>query len=287
MMQTLIDFGHGPVPWYSFAGASETVPSAHLAPANGLPAASYESFIESFNGELNFTAMNARGAWASEPPPSKFTWHDHTQDLIAAIESQHSQPVIGLGHSFGATKMIMAAVQRPDLFSRVVAIEPASTPSRLTDIVYKNSPDWLVRRIFPLIKSSHQRQSVWTSQEAFFNRYRGRGTFKNFTDRALRDYAKYGLQQLPTGDYQLLIQPHWESHIFRNVEFVWKHLRSLNVPTLLLKAEHTYMYTQDHFDKQCARLGANITASTIHGAGHLMTHEIPGQLSRNIRDWLR
>ena len=282
-----VDFGQGPVPWYEFPGTRVGLPDAHFASANGLPAQSYRSLLEQFSDELNLSTMNARGAWAEIPPPEKFSWLDHTADLIAAIETSYQHPIIGIGHSFGGAQMIMAAAQRPELFSRIIAIEPASTPSRWFDLLLQLAPSAVLKRIFPMVTGSHERKAVWQSPQAFFDNYRHHSTFKRFTDSALRDYAEHGLVQRAQGDYQLLIHPHWESHIFSNTRWLWRHVRKLRVPTLLIKAEHTYLYTQASFERECARLGQHIDALTIADSGHLLTHEIPAELHGHILAWMK
>jgi len=286
-MQSFVDIGYGPIHWHVFS-QNESAPTIHLAPANGIVAGSYASFFEQFDNQYHISGMDSRGSWPGQsPPPKRFPWDAHADDLIAAIEKQYSKPIIGMGHSLGGTVLAMAACKRPQLFSKLVMIEPASTPNRLSDLFYRRLPQWLSFSLFDFIKGTHQRRRVWDSREQFFNNYQGHPTFKRFTDRALDDYTKHGLRERADGKFELVFDPHWESLIFRNVEFTWKYIKQLTHPTLLLKAQHTTLYRQDYFDAQCARLNSNVTAATLPDTYHLMTHERPELVSTEICNWLR
>ncbi|NND81998.1 MAG: alpha/beta hydrolase [Gammaproteobacteria bacterium] len=286
MNQTTIEFRHGTAPWYEFPAAQTARLNAHFAPANGIPAASYGEFLHGLKNVIHCTAMDPLSAWTA-PPDRAVSWSEHAQILSTAIHSQYGAPIVGIGHSFGATCTLLAACEQPELFSRLVLIEPASTPNFGSYITVRASPMWVKRKMFPFINGSYHRRRIWASREQFYEYYRGHPTFSRFTDRALRDYAKFGLTERPDGQLELLIHPHWEANIFSNVGFIWSALRRLEVPTLLLKAEHTYLYTQDYFDRQSAKLGSHIEARTVADAGHLMTHEIPKRLSQIIEHWLR
>jgi pimeloyl-ACP methyl ester carboxylesterase len=288
-MQSLIDFGHDPVPWLDIRSQPNDshLPTAHLSPANGIPAASYQSFINQFSGVSHFTAMNCRGAWPNQaPPPAAFKWDNHADDLIAAIESQHQSPVIGMGHSLGGTVTLLAAIKRPELFSKLVIIEPASLPFKFISRVYHLIPQWISFKLFEFIERTHQRQRIWSTRDAFIEKYQNHPTYRLFTETAMRDYAESGLIQRDDGQYELLFKPEWESFNFRRVHYLWDALEKTTHPTLLLRAEHSSLYSQSQFDTRNSRLAQNIMPQIIKGASHLATHETPVQLSEQIISWL-
>ena len=66
-------------------------------------------------------AVEAYGLGKFDPTKSrKYT----SGELIEFIESVADQPIVGLGHSLGADLTLMAAAQRPDLFSQVIIMDP-------------------------------------------------------------------------------------------------------------------------------------------------------------------
>lgn len=288
MKLSTINLKHETAPWLECVNeSSQPRDTIHFSPANGLPAASYASLFEYFDQQYNLTAMDFRGAWPDQAPPHRsFTWQDHADDLIAAIEKKHSQPVIGMGHSLGGTVTLLAAVKKPELFSKIVVIEPATIPSAVLASLYKHIPQWLVFKLAPFIRRTHSRQRIWKSQQEFYDNYRTHPTYRLFTERALRDYAEFGLNQNSSGEFVLTHNPAWESFNFRRVEYLWNTLAKCKLPSLVLRAEHTYMYSQLQFDQRNAKLNANISPQTIVGAHHLVSHEMPDVLANQILRWL-
>jgi len=287
--QSIIDFGLGPVNWLSThnQACSESLPVIHFSPANGIPVASYQSFFDQFSEIANFTGMNCRGAWQhAATPPTKFNYQNHADDLIYAIQSQHQKPVIGMGHSLGGAVTLLAATKQPELFSKLVIIEPASLPIKFLHYIYPLLPLWVVHRFAPFIKRTHQRRTIWPSREAFIDHYKDHPTYRLFTERAMRDYADSGLVKCEDGQFELLFKPEWESHNFRHVFYLWNALHKTAHPTLLLRAEHSGLYSQAQFDQRNKTLQKNITAQMIPNSSHLVTHEKPAIVSQQILAWL-
>ncbi len=263
--------------------ATETI---HFSPANGFPVAAYTEFLDLFADRYKVSGSDNRGAWPDEPEPKRqWNWNDHALDLIAAIEALHTSPVIGMGHSIGGTVTVLAAAMRPDLFSKVIIIDAATVPSKLISHFYHLIPKWLSFKLFNFIRGSHQRRRLWPSPEAFFDNYRSHPTYRNFTERALRDYAQAGLVERSDGQYVLRYNPAWESFNFRRVHYLWDALEALEKDALVLRAENTYLYTQAQFDALNEHVGDNVESGTIAACSHLAPLEQPIRVAQQILSW--
>ena len=286
-MLSEIDFGGGAAPWYQHPTNNAGTPLVHFSAANGFPVASYQQFYNAFEQKLSFCAMDSRGAWPSqELPTNNFSTQDFAQDLISALESQYTEPIIGMGHSHGGLMTTVAAIQRPDLFSKLVLIEAATAPDNIFGRMYRHIPKWLLLKLVPFIRGSHERQRVFSSPAAFYDRYHGHPTFKHFSDQALKDYTTYGLRERTDGQFELAYLPEWESHIFCRVSPIWPYLRKVTIPTLMIRAEKSYMYTSAQFTTYSKTLSSEVTAVTMKGAHHLVTHENPQGIADLIQNWL-
>jgi Predicted hydrolases or acyltransferases (alpha/beta hydrolase superfamily) len=286
-MLSEVDFGAGAVPWYQHPTGKTDAPIVHFSAANGFPVASYQEFYNAFEEKLSFTAMDSRGTWPSkQPPPRNFSTKDFVADLIRGIESQYSEPVIGMGHSHGGLLTTIAALQRPDLFSKLVLIEPATSPDNIVGHSYRYIPRWLLIKLVPFIRGSHERRRLWPSRQAFYDRYHGHPTFKHFSDTALHDYAKHGLRKRADGQFELVYLPEWESHVFCRVLPIWPYLRKMPLPTLLIRAEHSFMYSATQFASYSNNLSSHVTSTTVENTHHLVTHEDPSRIAKVITDWL-
>ena len=275
-----------PFPWFEYKN-EKSLTNIHFSPANGIPAQSYDSFFKQLQNQFNISAMDTRGAWEhSKSPDESLTFENYADDLIAALESQYNEPIIGIGHSLGGAVTILAAIKRPELFSKVVLIDPASTPTVYANFLFQLLPQFLQVKFFPFIKGSLRRRRVWDSREQFFNHYREHRTFERFTDQALLDYAQYGLRKLNNNQYELIFAPEWEAFNFRRVGFLWDSLVKLQTPTLFIRAEYKSLYSQATFIRYNRQLKTNVIAKTLPTTSHLMTHEQTDVVSAAILEWL-
>jgi len=282
-----INFGSGEAPWIDHPSLNHNNTTIHLSPANGLPVASYQSFIEQLNHQYSITGMDCRGAWPQRSKPKRhFGIKGFAKDLIEGLESQHQDPVIGVGHSHGGLVTAAAAIERPDLFSKLIIIEGASSPNFWSDVLYQMTPKELIIQFSSIVRGSHSRRVHWESKEAFYQRYRNHSTFKRFTELDLRAYTEHGLFEREDGLFELVFDPTWESHIFCRIGFMWKFLKQITVPTLIIRAEHSILYSSVQFKENNRTLGKHIESIEIPGTYHLLTHEQPTLVTNSILQWL-
>jgi len=275
------------VPWFNMASTNKDAQTIHFAGANGFPIASYQEFFDCFNKQYQITGMDCRATWLPKmDPPNNFSIDDFADDLINIIEQQHTQPVIGVGHSHGGLMILVAAAKRPELFSKLVIIEPATMPISWLIPITSVMPRWLIYRLVPFIKGSLDRQEYWSSPDEFYQRYHGHPTFKHFTNRSLRDYADHGLRELDDGRFELVFNPKWEAHIFCTLKIFWRYLKKQQPPTLIMRAEHSNLNTQQSFKSHKGAFNRLVSPAVLSDSYHLLTHEKPAETHDLINAWL-
>ena len=95
----------------------------HFTHANGIPAATYQKFLDCFQQDYEVKAIPFIGM--NPQYPITRDWRYLVDEVIADIEQQFpQQQVIGLGHSFGGLVTLMAAYRRPELFSKLIIMDP-------------------------------------------------------------------------------------------------------------------------------------------------------------------
>lgn len=277
------------IPWFELAALNNNnAQTIHFAAANGFPIACYDEFFACFAGQYRITGMDCRATWQPKiTPPKRFSIDDFADDLIHAIKNKHSAPVIGMGHSHGGLMTLVAAAKRPELFSKLVIIEPAAMPMDWLANLTAIAPRWLIYQLFPFIKGSLERQALWPSRDAFYQRYHGHPTFKRFTDRALADYTQHGLRKLDNGQFELVFSPAWEAHIFCTLKLFWNYLSNISLPTLLIRGEHSNLNTQKSFANHHHRLKPQTSPMVIQGAYHMIPQENPIEVHGSIDHWLK
>lgn len=70
-------------------------------------------------------AVDLRGHGRSSAPPSGYSAKDLAADLAALLGQIGAGPVIAVGHSLGGVVVSALAVERPDLVTAVVCVDPA------------------------------------------------------------------------------------------------------------------------------------------------------------------
>ncbi|NNL57510.1 MAG: alpha/beta hydrolase, partial [Pseudomonadales bacterium] len=249
----------------------------------------YLYFIERLLARYSVTTLDNRGAWPGQPAPVKsINWRRHVADFIDFAERQYDAPVHYVGHSLGATVGLMAAVAKPSLFKSLVMIDPGTTPTVGAAMYMRLMPDALRNRV-GLIRSTAARRNTWPDRESFIAYIATRSTYRNFTRRALHDYAFGGLESCSEG-FRLRFAPLWEAHNFKTTAFVWPQLKNVKVPTLLLRGEKSNIFSARRFAGLCEKFNTNprscVEVVQLDSIGHLAPQEGPEQTASVVLDWL-
>ena len=165
-------------------GSGEQV--LHFAHANAYPPGTYRQFLDALGTQYRVLAAEHRPMWDTSDPWESLTgWHVIANDLIRFLDSHGLSGVIGAGHSLGGVATFYAALERPDLFSKLVLIDPVFLPPE-----YVVMADRLEPMDIPLVKGAMRRRNGWESREAMFAHYRPKKVFARFTDQALWDFCQ-------------------------------------------------------------------------------------------------
>ena len=213
----------------------------HIAGANGFPANTYIHLFETLN-EYQCHYLNLV---AHPYTQGNFTWHSIVDEIIQNIEATATQPVIGFGHSMGAVNTYLASLKRPDLFSRLILIEPvifrpfARKAIDLTRIFIKSQHSGR------LAKQALKRKDKFISHAEAHEYFSKKKLFKYFTEKALSEYIEHGLEKNADG-YQLRFDKRVESRIFSTIPTKIES-STHSLPTHILFGQQSNLLTM--FDK--------------------------------------
>ncbi|MDY0132571.1 MAG: alpha/beta hydrolase [Desulforegulaceae bacterium] len=255
----------------------------HFYHANGFPVSVYLPFMERLTNDFRVIGMGQRGQ--DSQTTGSTSWQSSATDLIDFIEKRVKLPIVGVGHSIGAVATMFAAARRPDLFKKIILIDPVMLPYRyiaymafIRIIGQKNA--------FILAKRARGRRNHWESRQDAYDYFKGKALFKNFKEEFLRSYITYGLKESEKGGVELVCPPEAEARVFENYPlYSWFWPRKLKTKTLLLRAEFSdvmFMPEQKRFIKQCK----NSQAIVIKNSGHLIPMEKPDEVVNHIKDFV-
>jgi pimeloyl-ACP methyl ester carboxylesterase len=172
-------------------------------------------------------------------PVSK-DWEKQAEELIDFIRNNASEPVYGVGHSFGGVISYMAACKRPDLFKGLIMLEPpliTGITSKLLKVV-RYTP--LIHKFNPA-RQARTRCTTWpidTDLVAYFSK---KSLFKNMHMQCIEDYVSSAIK-VEDQKYKLNFSHDVEADIFSNVPMnIHRFYGKLTVPGLLVTAQDSHV----------------------------------------------
>lgn len=270
------------IPFFDFGGKGEML---HLAHANGFPPGAYNRLIEELRKNNRVLGMKARPLWPNSDHASFKTWNTAADDLIRFLDKQKLSNIIGVGHSFGANATVMAATKRPELFSKLILIEPVVLPSWMY-LATAFSPKWIVDRYHPVVKKTLERVDSWTSREVAFTQFRSKKVFEKMSDKALWDYVNSVTEKTADEKFVLSYSKWWEAQIYSTITNPWKDLGALDHPFLAFRGETSDTISTEVWDKW-KKLNNKGKFVEMNGAGHLVPVEQPSEVAAVIFEFLK
>ena len=243
----------------------------HFYGANGFPTACYQSLLEGLSQDYAVSTLHNRATWPDQPIPKRVKWTLYADDLINFLETQGQGPVIGVGHSLGATATVFAAIKRPDLFSQLVLIEPAMASPLLAKLL-PIVPFSLKKNIQP-IKYTVDKPELWSSTQAFYDDCRGRNVFKRIDDENLNILAQSSLIAEEQA-FTLAFPKLWEAKNYASAPNLYKQLGQLKVPTTAIRGKPSLYFSQESW-LQWQKVNPQSLFLEDQRFGHLMPLESP------------
>ncbi|MEM9069501.1 MAG: alpha/beta hydrolase [Myxococcota bacterium] len=271
--------GERRAPYLKWNGSGSAI---HFYGANGYPSGVYRRLLDELSNTFAIEALLMRPLWPDPGPTRGVRWSTYGDDLIAFLDGR--PPVIGIGHSMGAAATLFAAASRPDLFSKVVLLEPAAVPSwmaALSPLV----PFALRRRIFQPGKATLRRTNRWPSRAVFREKIRRWGTLKGLDDAALDDFAAHAVVDTGEG-VQLAFPREWEAHNYFCPPSLEAPLAKVRCPIFVVRAEASMFFREPMWERW-ARRRPEDTIRKMDGYGHLLPLEAPVECAAMIRELLR
>ena len=265
------------IPVVDFGGKGELI---HLAHANGFPTGSYRLLAEELTKTHRVISMESRPLWANSDWKSFDTWETAADDLIRFLDERKLKGIIGAGHSFGAVATLVAANKRPELFSKLVLIEPVILPKWFY-VLSTVLPYNLLQQVNPVAKKAAGRTEVWESREAAYNQFRRKKVFSKMSDEALRDYVNSGTKMTEEGKAKLRYSKEWETRVYLTVSNPWKELQKVGVPFIVFRGETSDTIRKNVW-KQCRNLKTKGSFIEMKDCGHLIPFEKPNELAQEI-----
>lgn len=255
--------------------------AVHFAHANGFPAGVYSSIIDGLSKEHKVYALNHCSRFrcdrVCDTRPVKVEHWEHIADeLIGFLDGMGRKPYTGIGHSLGGVSTMIASVKRPDLFSKIIMLDPVLLAPRLI-LLIRFMRLIGMRGKFPLAVRARKRRDGWESKAEAEEYFKDKALFKDWDDSSFKAYIEYGFAELEDGSVRLFCPPETEAQMFESYCVnVWKWVKKLKVPAVIIRGENSDTLLDASWDL-FGRLQPSVKKIVAPGAGHLFPLEKPGE----------
>lgn len=250
--------------------------------ANGYPSGCYKPLLEQLKG-YDVLAPLSRACWDDSDPWLENQWPKLANDLVKfARAHRQSKPFHCVSHSMGAIVLLMAIEQAPELFDKIVFIDPIFLPTPLVKLA-----NYLPNKLTSgtkMIKKTLGRPDQWQSLQQAFDFHRSKRAYQALSDPALWQYIVGGTKSIGT-NWQLRYRKQWEAWFYQHPPHAWPMLRKLNKPFLGLRAEKSEFLTPKSWLKW-QKIKPHDTYIEFQGQHHLLPMEAPRDVAHAILDFL-
>ena len=224
-----------------------------------------------------------RPLWKDADATKFSSWNMLADDIISHMDNVGRKSVIGIGHSMGGVASWVAAVKRPDLFSRLILIDPVILPINYFRTM-SFLPYWVKKKFVPIIKIAANRTNRWKDREEAKKYLLSKSVFKRFHSKVLEDFLDYGMSA-NANELILRFPREWESRVYASPPNLWKMMNKKTCPITIIRAEFSDVINDERWVKIQNRL-ANGRFIQLDGARHLVPFEEPERCAKVLLEIL-
>lgn len=222
---------------------------------------------------IEATSIDMRGHGGSSPLTPPLDWWQLAEDVLGVLDGRRD--VIGVGHSAGGAALAMAEMLAPETFRSLVLIEPI-----IPAPPFKRIED------HPLAIGALERTDRLPSRQAVVERYRGRGPFVGWDERAFQGYVEGGWENDPEGDegaVRLACSPEDEAEFYRSayVHRGFSRLREIVAPVEIIAGEQSDTFTARFIGLMAGRMRL-ATVTWVPDANHFVPMQRPAVVAAAV-----
>lgn len=258
---------------HELGGAGPPVVLVHAAGFHGRV---WAPVADGLASEFRCIAPDLRGHGDSAlSGEDELDWRGFAIDVLATVDRLGLERPYAVGHSSGATALLLAEQARPGTFRALFCFEPVLVPA---DPPLGRDPDsWLAQR-------ARARRATFTSREEALAHYAARPPLADIDARALRAYVEHGLEEAADATVRLKCRPEVEGRTYEmaTAHDAYGQLASVACPVTLARGENSDAAGARQFAHLAGRL-PHARTEAHHGLGHLGPLEQPAAVARSIR----
>ncbi|MDF1763648.1 MAG: alpha/beta hydrolase [Oleibacter sp.] len=230
-----------------------------------------------------FTDLPGHGV-SLRPKVFEPDWNLLADQMVASIQQRCDGPVVGIGHSLGSILMILAAAKYPDLFQRIVLLDPVIYNRKIliAQIFARRTGLW---HSHPMVKSANRRRNNWKNATEMQQDLKAKSLYSTWHPESLDAFVRYGSRIHSAGHTELACSPEWEGQIFGSYpRRLWSSVVKITCPTLVVYGHKTYPFVPAAVAR-AQKLNSNISVELTDGT-HCFPMEYPFETAQRIEQFI-
>ncbi len=267
-------------------------PPALLVHGTGFVADVWVEVARELTATYTVYALDRRGHGASHKP-GVYHFLDFADDIRRVIDALDLRDIYGIGHSAGATDLLLAATLAPGRFTRLFVMEPTAMDPRAA------RAGGLDEESLARVQGTLRRRAEFESAEAVYERYRSAPAFADWTEASLRAYVSHGFTTLDDGRVRLCCAPEIESAILRPIYEAMEQvyigdargnpfgmLAEIDCPVRVTTAAKSGPIYKE-MASRAVSLIPEVSTLVFEGAGHCVAQEVPAVVVEAVLDFAK
>lgn len=260
-----------------------TGPPIVFAHATGLHGLVWRSLAAHLTDSFACTAFDERGHGDSGLPEGlDFDWQGFALDTLAVVDGLGAAPFgavpFGVGHSSGATALLLAEQDRPGTFRALYCYEPVVVPA--DPPLGRDIGNWLAA-------GARRRREVFASREEAQAHYARKPPFDGWAPQALADYVDHGFADQPDGSVRLKCRGEHEALVYEmaSAHGGYGRMGEVRCPVLVAGGGDTDAMSPPALTGLVERL-PDVRVQVLPGLGHFGPLEDPAAVATSVRAFL-
>ncbi|WFU22614.1 alpha/beta hydrolase [Bradyrhizobium sp. CB1717] len=267
-------------------------PPALLVHGTGFVADVWDEVAHELASTYTVYALDRRGHGASHKPGA-YHFLDFADDVCRVIDALGLRDIYGIGHSAGATDLLLAATLLPGRFTRLFVMEPTIMDPRAA------RSGGLDEDSLSRVQGALRRQAEFDSPDAVFNRYRAAPAFADWTEASLRAYVQHGFVPLDDGRVRLSCTPEIEFAMLRPIYEAmtqvyvgdargnpFASLTEIDCPVRITTAAKSGPIYKE-MAQRAASLIPRVSTLVFEDAGHCVAQEVPAAVVEAVKEFAK
>lgn len=250
-----------------------------FAHATGLHGLVWRSLAAHLTDSFACTSFDERGHGDSGLPEDlDFDWRGFALDGLAVVDALRAAP-FGVGHSSGATALLLAEQARPGTFRALYCYEPVVVPA--DPPLGRDMGNWLAA-------GARRRREVFASREEARAHYARKPPFDGWAPQTLADYVDHGFADQPDGSVRLKCRGEHEALVYEmaSAHDGYGRMGEVRCPVVVARGGDTDAMSPPALTGLVERL-PDARVEVLPGLGHFGPLEEPAAVAASIQTFLR